>query len=91
MVHRCQNLENLEEGLHFMSVEEMVPAVASKVAAAFGWVVKVVNHPHNPHSHHPEVHYAHPVGHHEGGPQVHNTDDAYLDILGTMFHQIMLG
>jgi hypothetical protein len=25
----------------------------------------VVNHPHNPHSHHPEVHYAHPAGHQE--------------------------
>jgi hypothetical protein len=47
--------------------------------------------PHFHHSHYPEVHYAHPVGHQEGDPQVYNPDDAYLDILGTMFRQTVLG
>jgi hypothetical protein len=38
---------------------------------------KVVNHPHDPHSHYPEVRYAHPPGHQEGDPQVYIPNDAY--------------
>jgi hypothetical protein len=51
----------------------------------------VVIHPHVHYSHYPEVHYAYPAGHQEGDPQVYNLDDAYLDILGTMFCQTVLG
>jgi hypothetical protein len=76
--------------------------VAAKVAAVAAYAAMVpdcllvplkyvVIHPHVHHSHYIEVRYAHPAGHQEGDPQVYNTDNTYLDILGTMFHQTVLG
>jgi hypothetical protein len=60
-------------------------AAAEAVYAVKTALVHWVNHPHNHHSHHPEVCYAHPAGLQEGDPQVYNPDNTYLDIFGTMF------
>jgi hypothetical protein len=76
-------------------VAAMVAAVAAYAAMAPDHLLVplewVVIHSHVHHSHHPEVHYAHPAGHQEADPQVYNPDNTYLDISGTMFHQTVLG
>ena len=76
------------------TVMDTVPAVGVAAYAAMAPdqpEAKVVNHPHDPHSHYPEGCYAHPVGHQEGDPQENIPVNAYLDTLGTTFHQIVLG
>ena len=74
-----------------VEVVEEVAAYAAMAPDQPVYEARVVNHPHDPHSHHLEGCYAHPVGHQEGDPQEHILVDAYLDTLGTTFRQKVLG
>jgi hypothetical protein len=63
---------------HLLTLEVLVVATGKQEGLEAFWdnnMGLVVNHPHNPHSHHPEVRYAHPAGHQERDPQVYNPND----------------